>query len=125
MFESIKNLGIDDPHAIDRYSLRQEAEEDILKIYLKKTKGSFFAKSLKFKFPRTIKTVRSGEIPGHYRDIQEINPNLTYLIEELDKLVTQEHIEMNAKTKILSDLRHLEKVMQNKIRQLEADIERL
>ncbi len=125
MFENIKNLGINDPHQIDRYSVRQEAEADILKIYLKKNKGEFFAKSLKFKFPRQIRTVRDRTYPSNYRDMNEISPNLSYLIIELDKLVTREHQELDQKKKIIDELKHLEKVMVNKIRQLEADIEKL
>lgn len=124
MFENIKSLGIDDPQQIDRYSLRQEAEADILKIYLKKQKGDFFAKSLKLKFPRHLKTVRDSNNPKRYKDLSEIDPNLNFLIEELDKLVTREHLEHNSKQKILEEIKHLEKVMVNKLRQLETDIER-
>ena len=49
MYDNLKSLGITNPEEIDRYSLRQEANNDILKIYFQKDKGEFFAKSVKFK----------------------------------------------------------------------------
>ena len=50
MYENLKSLGIQEPTSVDSYTLRQEANHDILKIYFKKQKGEFFAKSVKFKF---------------------------------------------------------------------------
>ncbi len=57
MYDNLKSLGITNPDEIDRYSLRQEANNDILKIYFQKDKGEFFAKSVKFKYPRQRQTV--------------------------------------------------------------------
>ncbi len=36
MYDNLKSLGITNPDEIDRYSLRQEANNDILKIYFQK-----------------------------------------------------------------------------------------
>ncbi len=52
MFPHLTGLGIQDPKQIERYSLRQEAHKDVLKIYFLKQKGELFAKSVKFKYPR-------------------------------------------------------------------------
>lgn len=41
MYDNLKSLGISNPDDIDRYSLRQEANNDILKIYFRKDKGEF------------------------------------------------------------------------------------
>ena len=49
MYDNLKSLGITNPDEIDRYSLRQEANNDILKIYFQKDKGEFFAKSVSAK----------------------------------------------------------------------------
>ena len=43
MYDKLKSLGITHPEDIDRYTLRQEANNDILKIYFRKDKGEFFA----------------------------------------------------------------------------------
>ncbi|NOE92040.1 DUF3461 family protein, partial [Vibrio cholerae] len=45
MFPHLVGLGINEPTQIERYSLRQEAHKDVLKIYFKKQKGELFAKS--------------------------------------------------------------------------------
>ncbi|MBR9789334.1 MAG: DUF3461 family protein, partial [Vibrionaceae bacterium] len=39
MFPHLTGLGIQDPKQIERYSLRQEAHKDVLKIYFQKQKG--------------------------------------------------------------------------------------
>ncbi|WP_108652064.1 DUF3461 family protein [Dongshaea marina] len=110
MSENLYNVGISDPAQIDRYSLRQESGNDILKIYLKKKPGEFFAKSVKLKYPCTA----SGEL----------DENLSKVLEELNHSKPTP-IPRDLKKKILSDLRHLEKVVQSKINEIEADLERL
>ena len=76
MYDNLKSLGITNPDEIDRYSLRQEANNDILKIYFQKDKGEFFAKSVKFKYPRQRKTVVADGVGQGYKEVQEISPNL-------------------------------------------------
>ncbi|PIJ49811.1 hypothetical protein BL250_10395 [Erwinia sp. OLTSP20] len=125
MYDNLKSLGISNPDDIDRYSLRQEANNDILKIYFRKDKGEFFAKSVKFKYPRQRKTVVAEGIGHGYKEIQEISPNLRYVIDELDQLCQRDQVEVDLKRKILSDLHHLESVVANKIKEIESDLEKL
>lgn len=125
MYDNLKSLGITHPDKIDRYSLRQEASNDILKIYFQKDKGEFFAKSVKFKYPRQRKTIANEGAEQGYKEIQEINPNLRYVIDELDHICQHERSEVDLKRKILDDLHHLESVVTNKIREIEADLEKL
>jgi hypothetical protein len=68
MYDNLKSLGITNPDEIDRYSLRQEANNDILKIYFHKDKGEFFAKSVKFKYPRQRKTVVADGVGQGYKE---------------------------------------------------------
>ena len=77
MYDNLKSLGITNPDEIDRYSLRQEANNDILKIYFHKDKGEFFAKSVKFKYPRQRKTVVADGIGQGYKEVQEITELLS------------------------------------------------
>ncbi|OBT16871.1 hypothetical protein A9264_10270 [Vibrio sp. UCD-FRSSP16_10] len=126
MYPHLTGLGINEPTQIDRYSLRQEAHKDILKIYFKKQKGELFAKSVKFKYPRQIKSVLIDDGSGQYRNKTEINRNLTLVIDELNTLTKpMKAKEVDVKQKILSDLRHLEKVVSSKIAEIEADLEKL
>ncbi|PHM61933.1 DUF3461 family protein [Xenorhabdus ishibashii] len=125
MYDNLKSLGITHPEDIDRYSLRQEANNDILKIYFRKDKGEFFAKSVKFKYPRQLKTISDEHSRQGYKEVKEINTNLRYVIEELDQICKHDQIEVDLQRKILDDLRHLEHVVANKIAEIEADLEKL
>ncbi|ANO34122.1 DUF3461 family protein [Vibrio breoganii] len=126
MYPHLTGLGIHETKQIDRYSLRQEAHKDVLKIYFKKQKGELFAKSVKFKYPRQVKSVLIDDGSGQYRNKTEINRNLTLVIDELNTLTKPvKSQDVDVKQKILSDLRHLEKVVSGKIAEIEADLEKL
>lgn len=126
MFPNLTGLGIQDPKQIERYSLRQEAHKDVLKIYFRKQKGELFAKSVKFKYPRQVKHVLVDSSSHQYKEVTEINRNLTLVIDELNKITKPTPAgEVDVKKKILSDLRHLEKVVSSKIAEIEADLEKL
>lgn len=126
MYPNLTGLGIHDPKQIERYSLRQEAHKDILKIYFRKQKGELFAKSVKFKYPRQVKSVLVSGGNSQYREVTEINRNLTLVIDELNKITKPSPAsDVDVKQKILTDLRHLEKVVSSKIAEIEADLEKL
>lgn len=126
MYPNLTGLGIHDPKQIERYSLRQEAHKDVLKIYFHKQKGELFAKSLKFKYPRQVKNVLVDSGTHLYKEVSEINRNLTLVIDELNLITRPKRLnEKDLKQKILSDLRHLEKVVSDKIQEIEADLEKL
>ncbi len=61
-----------------------------------------------------------------YKEVTEINRNLTLVIDELNKITKPEVMgEVDVKQKILNDLRHLEKVVASKIAEIEADLQKL
>ncbi|KUI98463.1 DUF3461 family protein [Vibrio sp. MEBiC08052] len=126
MFPHLSNLGINDPTQIERYTVRQEALKDVLKIYFRKQKGELFAKSVKFKYPRQVKNVLVDSGSHQYKEVTEISRNLTLVIDELNHITTPEQLsEQDLKEKILSDLRHLEKVVTSKIHEIENDLMKL
>ena len=125
MYEHLSQLGIKKPEEIERYALRQEAHTDTLKIYFSRQKGELFAKSIKFKYPRQRKNVVVDSGSGLFREVTETNRSLSLVISELDKIVKPVRQEQDVKKKILSDLRHLEKVVAMKIAEIEADLEKL
>ncbi|MGF0295291.1 DUF3461 family protein, partial [Escherichia coli] len=95
------------------------------KIYFQKGKGEFFAKRVTFKYPRQSTTVVADGVGQGYQEVQEISPNLRYVIDELDQICQRDRTEIDLKRKILDDLRHLESVVTNKISEIEADLEKL
>ncbi len=60
-----------------------------------------------------------------YKEVQEISPNLRYVIDELDQICQRDQVEIDLKRKILDDLRHLESVVSNKIAEIESDLDKL
>ena len=125
MYDNLTSLGITNPEDIEHYTLRQEANNDILKIYFRKDKDEFFSRSVKFKYPRQYKKIPDHNSINGYKEVQEINPNLRYVIDDLDQLYQNDNEEENLKRKILNDLRHLEKVVTHKIAEIETDLKKL
>lgn len=125
-FDALESLGLKNINKIERYTLRSETNLDILKIYYHKEKGSLFQHSEKFKFQRVRRAVPSHDQSGDYNtEFSEISPMLIKIMVELDNIVTIEKTERNLKEKILADLNHLEKVVSNKISEIEADLKKL
>jgi len=128
MYPNLRDIGIRNPETIKRYSLRQEGGKDILKVYFRKTSGKLIGRSSKFKFQRQIKTVSGGQHNQHIQgtaELSEINPTLHKILKELDSLSLQESSEKELKQQILSDLKHLQSVVDNKIQEIENKLEKL
>lgn len=125
MFEHLNAVGVTDTDKIEKYTLRTEGYDDILKIYYKREKGDLFARSEKFKYPRQQKRVKVDSGTSSYMDTTEISPALRQLVDELDSIARRVTVETDVKKKIIDDLRHLEKVVQHKIEEIEADLKRL
>jgi len=121
----LESIGIRNTGDIKRYSLRQEGERDILKIYFKKSGREFLARSSKFKFQRQQKRVSGGYKGDNYTNLSEINPTLRSIIKELDALAVSANSEKEIKEQLLDDLKHLEIVVSNKIKEMEEKIARL
>jgi hypothetical protein len=83
----LNSIGIQNIEEIKRYSLRQEGEYDILKIYFKKHGRELLARSSKFKFQRQQKRVSGGYQGDNFTNLSEINSTLRSIIKELDALV--------------------------------------
>lgn len=125
MYPYLNAIGISDTASIERYTVRTEGNADVLKVYYTRAKGELFARSEKFKYPRQKKRIMVDSGTHTYSDTTEVAPALRFVVDELDQIVQHEAEEVDVKEKILSDLRHLEKVVANKIAEIEADLNRL
>jgi len=122
MYPNLRDIGIRNPEDIKRYSLRQEGEKDVLKVYFRKQSGMLIGKSSKYKFQRQLKKVSGGQNSEKFTDLSEINPTLRKIIQELDSLSVQVGTEQELKKQVLSDLRHLQDVVNNKIEEIEKKL---
>ena len=85
-----------------------------------------FAKSVKFKYPRQRKNIRVNSNSSEYKETTEVSPSLTKVMTELNQITKPKEMDnKDIKHKILTDLRHLEKVVSGKIAEIEADLEKL
>jgi len=123
MYKTLKDMGISDFDLIERYILRQEGDEDILKIYFKRKRGDLFAHSHKFRHGRSRKVVPVNSGRGQYKEVSEISPTMLEAARELDQIVKREKSVRDYKKRVLNDIDHLEKVMLRKLEQLRADVE--
>ena len=122
MYPNLRDIGIRNPEDIKRYSLRQEGEKDVLKVYFRKKGAMLIGKSSKYKFQRQMKRVSGGQNTEKFTDLSEINPTLRKIIQELDSLSVQAGSEEDLKKQVLSDLRHLQDVVNNKINEIEKKL---
>ncbi|MBY4677343.1 DUF3461 family protein [Marinobacterium arenosum] len=124
-FETLKEMGIEDVHDIEKYNSRTEGDTDILKIYFHRHQGEWFAKSKKFKFKRLHKNVKVNEGLVPYRATTESSPYFLRAVTELDKLVTEEKTTQTRKEVLIEELDHLEKVVARKLEDLRRQIDEL
>ncbi len=121
---ALQSIGVKNLDNIDYYTVRSERDCDVLKIYHKREKGGLFQKSEKFKFHRSSRQLKD-HASADYRQVSEVSPMLVKVMDELDIITKQDYVERTAKEKILSDLRHLEKVVANKVAEIEQQLEKL
>ncbi|MFG1489270.1 DUF3461 family protein [Oceanospirillum sp. HFRX-1_2] len=124
-FETLKKMGIENVHDIEKFTSRTEGDHDILKIYFQRHHGDWFAKSKKFKFPRVHKDRRVNEGLVTYRSTTEPSPIFLHAVDELERLVATEHKTDDKKAQLLEEIEHLEKVVQRKISDIRRQIETL
>ncbi|MEL0629019.1 DUF3461 family protein [Psychromonas aquatilis] len=122
MYPHLRDIGIRTPENITRYSLRREGEKDVLKVYFRKESGMLIGRSSKYKFQRQMKTVSSGQHEQSTTKLSEINPTLHKIIQELDSLSLQVSSEKELEKQVLSDLKHLQRVVDGKITEIEQKL---
>ncbi len=123
MYPTLQSMGVTSIDDIEKFTLRYEGGNDVLKIYYHREKGSLLPKSKKFKFGRATKTVLADGGQQTYRQVQE--PSLTVLraMEELEQIVGRQHDIKVSKDDLVKELEHLEKVMTSKISEIKEKIE--
>ena len=121
----LKTMGINKPEEISRYTLRQEDNEDVLRVYYKRRHGSLLPASKKYKFGRTHKTIITDSGAPEYMKDSEISPILQAAIAELNEIVKHSDDAAEHKKAILDEIDHMEKYLCAKVKDLRAQLERL
>jgi len=127
-YPTLNKMGIKSVDNVQKYTLRQQGDTDVLKIYYKRPKGSFLSRTKKFSFVRG----RAG-LPIEVRhskafdNMERLSPQLALALQELKQLdaTRQTAAPVDPKQKFLSDLDHLEKVMTAKMDEIRRQIKEL
>ncbi|WP_027859566.1 DUF3461 family protein [Marinobacterium jannaschii] len=115
-YQTLAQMGITDVDNISRYSLRQEGNRDVLKIYFNNADDSLLPSSNKFAFERAVQADGAGSQP-------EMAPVIVAAIKELNQLNKPEHQEQRAaREQLAHELEHLERVMSSKLAELRSDL---
>ena len=124
-YPTLKKMGIKSLDEVEKYTVRHQGDTDVLKIYYKRPKGSIMPRSKKFSFVRGRRgiplEVRNAKAFEH---MDRISPQLVQALEELKHLdATRKEVDpLDPREKFLSDLDHLEKVMNTKLEEIRRQI---
>ena len=127
-YPTLAAMGVTSLEDVVKYTLRHQGDADVLKVYYKRAKGSFLARSKKFSFVRGRRSIpieSRGSIG--FESISDISPQLTLALNELDKLKAQlSRVEpQDPKAQLEEHLAHLDKVVNEKLKEMQAIIKQL
>lgn len=124
-YQALSDMGIQNPHEITKYRLRQDGKRDILTIHYKRKKGSILPTSRKYSFSRSMKTIVADGGRHEYKDVYEISPFLLNAIGELDILTKQHQEDYDRRQELLEELEELETSVSAKLADIRAILEEL
>ncbi|MGO3344286.1 MAG: DUF3461 family protein [Marinomonas sp.] len=125
MYPTLESMGVNSTENIEKFTLRYENGQDVLKVYYRREKGSLLPKSKKFKFGRSTKTVLADGGQQTYRQVQEPSLIVVRALEELELIVGKQHDIKVTKEDLILELEHLEKVMESKIADIKEKVNAL
>jgi len=123
-YPTLDQMGVKSVENVVKYSLRQEGDTDVLKIYYKRPKGSFLSRSKKFTFVRPNRVVSAYSATSERENPNKLSPMLLDALRELKILLSEKESDnpVDPKEKFLADLDHLERVMNAKINEIRQQI---
>jgi hypothetical protein len=127
-YPTLKAMGVNSVDDVIKYTIRHQGDTDVLKIYYKREKGSFLSRSKKFSFVRGRRSIpiESRSAKG-FESLSDISPQLTVAIQELDQLqATRTYADpQNPKEALDAHMDHLEKVVNDKLKEMQELIKDL
>ncbi|MDI3324072.1 DUF3461 family protein [Pontibacterium granulatum] len=124
-YPTLEKMGVKSVESIEKYTVRHQGDTDVLKIYYKRPKGSLLSRSKKFSFVRGRRGIPlEAQNSKAFEKMDKISPQLLAALEELKNLdASRKEVDpVDPKEKFLSDLAHMEKVMNQKIEEIRRQI---
>ncbi len=119
---ALASMGVNNPAQVIRYTLREDGNKDVLKIYYKRAKGSLLPSSRKYKFGRSVNTIITDSGKPEYGKSSDISPILQEAIAELDKVVIQSENTADRKKAVLDEIERMEKSFNSRINELREQV---
>ncbi|OUS30060.1 hypothetical protein A9R01_12500 ['Osedax' symbiont bacterium Rs2_46_30_T18] len=127
-YPTLASMGVTSLEDVVKYTLRHQGDADVLKIYYKRAKGSFLPRSKKFSFVRGRRSIpiESRGSTG-FESISDISPQLTLALKELDQIEAKlNQVDPgDPKQQLEAHMAHLDKVVNEKLKEMQALIKQL
>ena len=124
-YPTLREMGINDPHEIDRYALQSTDDTDILRIVYRRKKGSLLPASKRFRFGRAEKM----QLPEGPKDVArryyEISPFVRKALVELDQIVSHKREYAHQLAVIKEEVQRLEEETSSRLTYIRKLIDEL
>lgn len=127
-YPTLASMGVTSIEDVTKYTLRHQGSTDVLKIYYKRAKGSFLSRSKKFSFARGRSSIPIESRNSEGFDLlSDISPQLLIAMKELDTIAAKLTAAdpQQPKEKLEAHMDHLEKVVDEKLREMREIIKAL
>lgn len=114
-YPTLLDMGINNPHEIDRYHLHNSDHIDTLRIVYKRKKGSLLPGSKRFRFPQTVKNVVVDSGSRRTEQVYEISPFLKKALDELDLLINDSRSRADQMHLVMDEVERLERDVASRI----------
>ena len=106
-YPKLREMGIQNPHEIEKYAVYSTADTDILRIVYDRKKGSLLPVSRRYKFPQVQKQVRVDS-SGKTQPMYESSGTFRQALTELEQLKHARDTSQDVASLVREELRLLE-----------------
>lgn len=124
-FQTLSEMGINNPGEVERYSLNTTNNIDVLRIVYKRKKSSFLPTSKRFEFGRSEKTVVSDSGTGKTEILHVISPFLQKAMKELDEIISTKKSNIEHAKLVKQELQRLHQDMASRLVYIESLIDEM
>ncbi len=107
-YPTLKEMGVESPHQIEKYHITSINAVDVLRLIYDRPDGSFLPSYRSYRFPRVQEQDASGRKKDAKQAKLRTHPKLLAAIEELDTLLTKMSSKESIKDEILDEIAMLE-----------------
>jgi ABC-type transport system involved in cytochrome bd biosynthesis fused ATPase/permease subunit len=124
-FQTLSEMGINNPGEVERYSLNTTNNIDVLRIVYKRKKSSFLPTSKRFEFGRSEKTVVADSGTGKTEILHVISPFLQKAMKELDEIISTKKSNIEHAKLVKQELQRLHQDMASRLVYIESLIDEM